>query len=165
MRQSLAYVETKGFVGAAEAADAMVKTAAVKILQYTKIGDAYVTVIIEGSLSDCQAAIESGSAAASRIGELISSGIIPRPLEDMNIFLPKESSKKRVTPSSQKNRSTSAAAAADLSDFIKNAENGITIDDLAQVSRQSKDKIRQMLKKMMDENRIEKVHKKYYWIS
>jgi microcompartment protein CcmL/EutN len=165
MQQSLAYIETKGFTGAVEAADAMVKTAGVKIVKYTKIGDAYVTVLIEGSLSDCQAAIEAGSIAASKIGELISSGIIPRPMDDMALFLPFKNSKKNSSISESREKTKKNREKIDLSSIIKKSKNGITIEELSKLTRQKKDEIRPLLKKMMDEERVEKVHKKYYWIA
>lgn len=165
MQLTLAFVETKGFVGAVEAADAMTKTASVHIVKYTKIGDGYVTVLIEGELSDCQAAIESGSAAASRVGELISSGIIPRPMDDLNLFRNRTIKKKKQEPPIKKNKEKAAAKTPKITDLIKKAADGITIEDLKKSTKMSKDKIRQVLKKLMDEDKVEKIHKKHYWIT
>lgn len=165
MQLTLAFVETKGFVGAVEAADAMTKTASVHIVKYTKIGDGYVTVLIEGELSDCQAAIESGSAAASRVGELISSGIIPRPMDDLNIFRNRTIKKEKQETPIKKNKEKAAAKTPKITDLIKKAADGITIEDLKKSTRMSKDKIRQVLKKLMDEDKVEKIHKKHYWIT
>ncbi len=166
MQLTLAFVETKGFVGAVEAADAMTKTASVHIVKYTKIGDAYVTVLIEGELSDCQAAIESGSAAAERIGELISSGIIPRPMSDLSLFRAKTIKETAQSNTSiiNKKKTQIASTSISINTLIKEAKDGITIEELEKFTRKSKEEIRQILKKLMDEDKVEKVHKKHYWI-
>jgi microcompartment protein CcmL/EutN len=165
MQLTLAFVETKGFVGAVEAADAMTKTASVHIVKYTKIGDGYVTVLIEGELSDCQAAVESGSAAASRIGELISSGIIPRPMDDLSLFRNKMTKKKKEKAPTKAIKEKAAAKSPDITGLIKKATDGITLEELEKITKKSKDKIRQIIKKLMDEDKVEKIHKKHYWIT
>lgn len=163
MHFTLAFIETKGFVGAVEAADAMTKTASVKIISYKKIGDGFVTVLIEGELSDCQAAIESGSAAASRIGELISSGIIPRPLEDLSLF--KSPQIKKEIENKPKIKPKKIIHKTDIITIIKQAVDGITIEELQKLTKKSKEEIRQLLKKLMDEDKVEKIHKNHFWIS
>ncbi len=163
MHLTLAFIETKGFVGAVEAADAMTKTASVKIINYKKIGDGFVTVLIEGELSDCQAAIESGSAAASRVGELISSGIIPRPLEDLSLFKsPGIKRKTGIKPNPKLNKEKNTT---DIITLIKKAGDGITVEELQEITKESKEVIRQLLKKLMDEDKVEKIHRKHYWIT
>jgi microcompartment protein CcmL/EutN len=86
MNVSFGYIETRGLVGAIEAADAMVKAAKVRLLNTRRVGAALVTVIVEGELSACQAAVDAGSAAAARIGELISAHVIPNPYPDTEWF-------------------------------------------------------------------------------
>ena len=170
MQLTLAFVETKGFVGAVEAADAMSKTASIRIVKYTKIGDAYVTVLIEGELSDCQAAIESGAAAAERIGELVSSGIIPRPLEDLSLFISRKAkAKEQEVPvkaaATKKRAAKKEADTPSVPELIKKAAQGISIEELEKITQKSRDSIRQTLKKLMDDEKVEKIHKKYYWIT
>ncbi len=77
--EALGLVETKGLVGAIEAADAMVKAANVEICGYEKIGFGLVTVMVRGDVGAVKAATEAGANAASRVGELISVHVIPRP--------------------------------------------------------------------------------------
>ena len=77
--EALGMVETKGFVGAVEAADAMVKAANVQLLGKEYIGAGYVTIFVRGDVGAVKAATDAGAAAARRVGELISVHVIPRP--------------------------------------------------------------------------------------
>ena len=86
--QALGMIETKGLVGAVEAADAMVKAANVKLIGKEQIGSAYVTVMVRGDVGAVKAAVDAGSAAAKRIGELVSVHVIPRPHSDVEYILP-----------------------------------------------------------------------------
>ena len=90
MKEALGMVETKGLVGAIEAADAMVKAANVKLVGQERIGGGLVTVIVKGDVGAVKAAVDSGAAAAKRVGELISVHVIPRPHSDLDMILPKE---------------------------------------------------------------------------
>lgn len=79
MSEALGLIETKGLVGAVEAADAMVKAANVQICGYEKIGYGLVTVMVRGDVGAVKAATDAGASAASRVGELVSVHVIPRP--------------------------------------------------------------------------------------
>jgi ethanolamine utilization protein EutM len=81
MPEALGKIETKGFVAAVEAADAMVKAAKVDLTKYEKIGGAYVTVLVRGDVGAVTAAVEAGARAAQRVGELVAAHVIPRPDE------------------------------------------------------------------------------------
>lgn len=83
MNESLGLIETKGYVGSVEASDAMVKAANVTLLKSIQIGGALVTIVIKGDVGSVKAAVEAGSAAAERCGELINSHVIPRPHPDL----------------------------------------------------------------------------------
>jgi len=87
--EALGMVETKGLVGAIEAADAMVKAANVILVGYEKIGSGLVTVMVRGDVGAVKAATDSGAAAAQRVGELMSVHVIPRPHVDIEKILPK----------------------------------------------------------------------------
>lgn len=89
MSQALGLVETKGFVGAVEAADAMTKSANVHLIGSEKIGAGYVTVMVRGDVGAVKAAVDAGSTAAAKVGELISCHVIPRPHSDVEKLLPK----------------------------------------------------------------------------
>ena len=89
MAEALGMIETKGFVGMVEAADAMVKAAKVELVGYEKIGGGYVTAIVRGDVAAVKAATEAGSRAAERVGELVSVHVIPRPHADLEMLLPK----------------------------------------------------------------------------
>jgi ethanolamine utilization protein EutM len=84
-------VETKGLVGAVEAADAMVKAANVVLLGSEYVGGGYVTVMVRGDVGAVKAATDAGAAAAKRVGELVSVHVIPRPHSDVEMILPKSS--------------------------------------------------------------------------
>lgn len=81
-------VETKGLVAAIEAADAMVKAANVRLIGKEKIGSGLVTVMVRGDVGAVKASVEAGSAAARRVGELISVHVIPSPHSDVESILP-----------------------------------------------------------------------------
>ena len=87
MHEALGLVETKGFVGAVEAADAMVKSANVQLIGSEKIGAGFVTVMVRGDVGAVKASVEAGAAAAKRVGELYSVHVIPRPHEDVEGIL------------------------------------------------------------------------------
>lgn len=88
---SYGFIETKGFVGSIEAADAMVKAANVELVDQLEIGGGYVTVIIKGDVGAVKAAVDAGAEAAQRVGEVVSVHVIPRPNAGLlEMFLPKE---------------------------------------------------------------------------
>ncbi|MBA2621103.1 MAG: BMC domain-containing protein [Acidobacteria bacterium] len=87
--EALGMVETKGFVGAVEAADAMVKSANVQLIGKEYIGAGYVTIFVRGDVGAVKAATDAGAAAARRVGELISVHVIPRPHGEVERVLPK----------------------------------------------------------------------------
>jgi ethanolamine utilization protein EutM len=89
MNGALGMVETKGLVGAIEAADAMVKSANVTLIGKEQIGGGLVTVLVSGDVGAVKAATDAGSEAAKRVGELISVHVIPRPHNELSGILPK----------------------------------------------------------------------------
>jgi ethanolamine utilization protein EutM len=88
MENALGMVETKGLVGAIEAADAMVKAANVRLIGKEMIGGGFVTVMVRGDVGAVKAATDAGAAAASRGGELKSVHVIPRPHAEVENILP-----------------------------------------------------------------------------
>lgn len=86
--EALGMVETKGFVGAVEAADAMVKAANVVLVGKEYIGAGLVTVFVRGDVGAVKAATDAGAAAARRVGELISVHVIPRPHIEVERIVP-----------------------------------------------------------------------------
>lgn len=86
--EALGMVETKGLIGAIEAADAMVKAANVKLIGKEKIGSGLVTVMVRGDVGAVKASIEAGAAAAKRVGELYGVHVIPSPHTDVEAILP-----------------------------------------------------------------------------
>ncbi|PYS88446.1 MAG: hypothetical protein DMF62_09895 [Acidobacteria bacterium] len=87
--EALGMVETKGFVGAVESADAMVKAANVQLIGKEYIGAGYVTIFVRGDVGAVKAATDAGAAAARRVGELISVHVIPRPHSEVERVIPK----------------------------------------------------------------------------
>ena len=86
---ALGMIETRGLTAAIEAADAMVKAAYVSLLGTEKIGSGLVSVMVRGDVGAVKAAVESGTAAASKLGEIIATHVIPRPHADVEKILPK----------------------------------------------------------------------------
>ena len=85
---ALGMVETRGLVGAIEAADAMVKSANVQLVGKEQVGGGLVTVMVRGDVGAVQAATDAGAAAAEKVGELISVHVIPRPHAEVDAILP-----------------------------------------------------------------------------
>jgi len=83
MSDSLGIIETKGLAGSIEASDAMVKAAGVTLAKQIPIGGGYVTITVKGDVGSVKAAVEAGAEAASRVGELVASHVIPRPHTDL----------------------------------------------------------------------------------
>ncbi|MGE0607174.1 MAG: BMC domain-containing protein [Pirellulales bacterium] len=79
MQDAIGMIETKGLVALIEATDAMAKAANVQIVKQIQIGGGYATTVVRGDVGSVRAAVEAGSAAATQVGELIASHVIPRP--------------------------------------------------------------------------------------
>ena len=88
---ALGMVETRGLIGAIEAADAMVKAANVELIGSEYVGGGFVTVMVRGDVGAVKAATDAGAAAARRVGELASVHVIPRPHTDVEVILPQKS--------------------------------------------------------------------------
>jgi ethanolamine utilization protein EutM len=80
---AIGLIETKGLIGLVEATDAMAKAANVEIVKRISIGGAFVTTIVRGDVGSVRAAVEAGASAASQVGELVGSHVIPRPAEGL----------------------------------------------------------------------------------
>ena len=87
-QEALGMIETRGLVAAVEAADAMCKAANVTLIGTERIGSGLATVMVRGDVGAVNAAVESGSSAASRLGELVATHVIPRPHTDVEQILP-----------------------------------------------------------------------------
>ena len=83
MSEAIGMIETRGYVGSVEASDAMVKAANVGLVKTIPIGGGLITVLAKNDVGSVKAAVDAGSKAAAKVGELISSHIIPRPHEDL----------------------------------------------------------------------------------
>lgn len=79
MNEAIGLLETKGLIASVEAADAMLKAANVTLVKQLNIGAAFITTIIKGDVGSVRAAVDAGAAAASKVGELVSAHVIPRP--------------------------------------------------------------------------------------
>ncbi|WP_321972753.1 propanediol utilization microcompartment protein PduA [Paratractidigestivibacter sp.] len=86
--EALGMVETKGLVGAIEAADAMVKSANVSLVGYEKIGSGLVTVMVRGDVGAVKASVDAGAASAEKVGQVVSVHVIPRPHTDVEKIIP-----------------------------------------------------------------------------
>ena len=89
MGEALGMIETKGLVGAIEAADAMTKSANVTLVGYEKIGSGLVTVMVRGDVGAVKAAVDAGACAAEKVGDIVAQHVIPRPHTDVEKILPK----------------------------------------------------------------------------
>jgi len=89
VNEALGMIETKGLVCLIEAADAALKAANVTMVGWEKIGSGIATVFLTGDVAAVKAAVDAGAAAASKVGEVMSVQVIPRPHEDLVSILPK----------------------------------------------------------------------------
>ena len=87
-KDALGMIETRGFAALVEAADAMVKAAQVDLVGYEQIGGGYVTAVVRGDVAAVRAAVDAGSRAAGKVGEMVSVHVIPRPNEAVDAALP-----------------------------------------------------------------------------
>ena len=186
MESAYGYIETRGLTASIEAADAMVKAAKVNIIKHQRIGGALVTVMIEGELAACQSAVAAGSAAAERLGELISAHVIPRPVDDVRLLFAdvpaqgkissKKSSNIEKTELSIKNSSKNsvkhkgtlpepADESLKLLDWLATQKIGASLDQISKTIVMDNAATRRLVKQLMDEGCIEKVHQKYFFLS
>ena len=86
--EALGMIETKGLVAVIEATDAMLKAAKVNYVGMRKVGSGFVTVMVTGDVAACRASVDAGAAAASKIGEVVSIHVIPRPHPEVAKILP-----------------------------------------------------------------------------
>ncbi|HZG71948.1 MAG TPA: BMC domain-containing protein [Chondromyces sp.] len=89
MSNALGMIETKGLIGAIEAADAMTKAANVTLIGYEKIGSGLITVMVRGDVGAVKAAVDAGAAASEKVGEVVSVHVIPRPHIDVEKMIPR----------------------------------------------------------------------------
>jgi microcompartment protein CcmL/EutN len=177
MYTSFGYIETRGFIGAIEAADAMLKAARVELVKTEKIGSGLVTVIVHGPLDACQAAVDAGSAAASIVGELISSHVIANPYSDTEFLSGVSAQEKDIGPvrdkskKQQSKKTKSVKTHPRMSDLDKVANiiskagtNGISMDQIVKEVKLPLKETRLHIKELMDSEKIERIQKIYYWI-
>ena len=91
--EALGMIETKGLVSLVEAVDSMLKAANVQMVGWEKVGSGLVTAFVAGDVAAVKAAIDAGASAASKIGEVVSVQVIPRPHEELRAILPKSADK------------------------------------------------------------------------
>lgn len=96
--EALGMIETRGFVAAVEAADAMVKAARVLLVGKEYVGSGYVTVLVRGDVGAVKAAVDAGAAAARRVGEIVSVHVIPMPYEQVESILPQPAGSPAAPP-------------------------------------------------------------------
>ncbi|GIX03230.1 MAG: ethanolamine utilization protein EutM [Planctomycetaceae bacterium] len=94
--KALGMLETKGLVCLIEGTDAMLKAANVQMVGWEKVGSGLVTAFVVGDVAAVKAAVDAGAAAASKIGEVVSVQVIPRPHEDLAAILPKAKSSQQA---------------------------------------------------------------------
>ncbi|MBN2425177.1 MAG: BMC domain-containing protein [Calditrichaceae bacterium] len=180
MDTSYGFIETRGFVAAIEAADAMVKAANVQLIRFRHVGSGLVTVIVEGPLDACQAAVQAGKMTAEKIGELVSAHVIPRPEDDIGDFI-EHTKRKRPQPPVEKKpessgkpqrkknkagqKSVKANSEEDLLNALAANPAGLSLSRLAELLNREQAELRIIIKKLMDFNRVEKIQQRYFLIS
>ena len=183
MRLSYGFIETRGFVASIEAADAMVKAAKVEIIKWRRVGGALVTVIVQGDLDACQAAVDAGKAAAMRVGDLVSAHVIPRPFPDIEAQVEEITAgrgkgggkgKKRLVnkaqtkaksskPTIERQRPSTEPSEA-IVELLGRHPAGLTLNEISQTITQDHGQTRKLLKGLMDADRVEKVQQRYFLI-
>ena len=87
-QQALGMIETRGLIGAIEATDAALKAANVRFVRQDKVGSGRSAVTVEGDVAAVKAAVDAGASAASKVGEVVSVQVIPRPHDELESMLP-----------------------------------------------------------------------------
>jgi ethanolamine utilization protein EutM len=108
MQQALGLIETRGLITAIEAADAMVKAAKVKFLGRQKVKAGLVVVMVAGDVGAVKAAVDAGTAAGKKIGEIVSSHVIPRPHGEIDFIIPAITEEAKQAKDKQKSPSKAA---------------------------------------------------------
>jgi ethanolamine utilization protein EutM len=101
-KEALGMVETRGLIGAIEAADAMVKAANVSLIGKQQIGSGLVTVMVRGDVGAVKASVDAGAAAAKRVGDLYGVHVIPRPHGEVEGILPSAQAERKAAPAVKK---------------------------------------------------------------
>ncbi|MGD9899559.1 MAG: BMC domain-containing protein [Calditrichaceae bacterium] len=182
MLNSYGFIETRGLTAAIEAADAMVKAAKVHIIKVKKSGGALITVIVEGDLAACQAAVDAGKSAAQCIGKVVSHHVIARPVDDTEFLVKqlltgnfrgkrqqeitnsnktrnpiKEKQAKKMPVSGKKPDNSQKILA-----LLRSDQTGLTLQEISDKLGVILTEVRKVIKKLVDSKLIEKVHQKYY---
>ena len=92
--EALGMVETRGLISLIEAADAMLKSANVELVGWEKVGSGLVTAFVVGDVAAVKAAIDAGASAGSKLGEVVSVQVIPRPHEELASIIPSKKASK-----------------------------------------------------------------------
>jgi microcompartment protein CcmL/EutN len=85
--KALGFIETRGFIGAVEAADTMLKAASVSLVGYRKTGSGFIAVMVRGDVGAVKSAVEAGTEAAARVGEVVATQVIASPHADMESMI------------------------------------------------------------------------------
>jgi ethanolamine utilization protein EutK len=175
---ALGFVEVVGLVAAIEAGDAMVKAAKVRLLKEYRISPGWETVVVEGDLAACQAAVQAGRAAAMRLGKVIGSLVIPRPDRDTEgLVLDLMSTGEDVRPPAPAGSRTAAPVAAipparqpepeDMSaldailSFVGLSAHGRTCQDVVRHFHFSTAAARERLDRLLKAGRLKKTGNRY----
>ncbi len=183
MELSYGFIETKGFVAAVEAADAMLKAAKVELLKWHKTGGALITVIVQGELGACQAAVDAGCAAASRVGQLVSSNVIARPFDDTTLLVqnfiggPQKQPEiktlvqkapaiaaieKPIIPSPKKRQKPAKSTGEKILAFLQKKTGGAKLQDISSHLKITTIQARLQVKELLDTVKIEKIRNLYF---
>ena len=100
--QALGMVETRGLVSLIEAADAMCKAAKVELVGWDRVGSGLCTAFVRGDVAAVKASVDAGAAAASKVGEVVSVHVIPRPHDDLDSAIPAKGKPAKRTGSGSK---------------------------------------------------------------
>lgn len=135
MLLALGLIETKGLVGAIEAADAMAKAANIKIVGKEKSSGALITIKIVGDVAAVKSAVDAGSVAAQRVGELVSAHVIPRPHDELSAFIEEEKNKDTKKSKSDGKKRVSTHKKADEKVESKKEELTLSFNEEVQVEK------------------------------
>lgn len=102
MQQALGLIETRGLVTAIEAADAMLKAAKVRFLGRQKVKGGLMAVMVAGDVGAVKAAVDAGTAAGKKVGDVVSSHVIPRPHEEIDCMIPAGSEEGKTSEEKKK---------------------------------------------------------------
>ena len=159
MNTAYGFLEVRGLVAGIECADAMLKAASVRLATQITTNPALITLVVEGDIGSCRAAIDAGRLAAQRMGSLVSEKVIGRPEPDLALFVHAKPRWNR--PAAPEAHSAAAGPLTELLNYLASTPNGKRLDQLAQFLNLPDSDVQTLLNTALQQGRLKKNGSRY----